>query len=776
MQATRLIILLTLISLVLAVGYPAAPVLAGPPSYEAGEVLVKYRANRAVQRQLHYRSMWRLTHARTFVRSGIRKIRLPADMTVGEAVALYRSDPDVIFAEPNYRYRLQAVPNDTDLARLWGLINTGQIVNHAAGTVDADVDADLAWDLGQGHADVVVAIVDSGIDMAHPDLAANIWTNPDEIENGVDDDGNGYIDDIMGWDFLENDNHPIDSHGHGTHVAGIIGAVGDNGTGVVGVNWQVSIMPLRFISAAEYGTTADAIEAIEYADDNGADIINLSWGGPSYSQALKEAIDAADALVVCAAGNNGRELDDTPIYPASYDSANILSVAASDADDHPTAFTNFSDNLADIAAPGTNIFSTVPDRQTRLTDDFATLDNWTSGGDGNAWGTTSIVGDDVLTESPVGNYANNMDTWVRLDPLDLSSRSGSRLDFWIIGTTAGAGDHLLVEGSVDGSAWDSLWIGLDSGATPEITGTIATWQQAIVDLKPYDGHHTLHLRFRFVSDGAGTADGYLIDDVAVTCADNNHGADAYQYYQGTSMAAAFASGAAALIVAQKPMLTPTEIRTLLEATVDTKPQLAGIVATGGRLNLYQALVSVASVDLRSRPASTRSVELEWTVLEPVDSGFEIQRRMLSGSEYETIAIVGVSENVYQDLGLADDTTYIYRVLTLSGGERTGYSNEAMATTPRAVSSRSGGGSGGGGGGGGCFVTAGFDDWNSGAADGLPLQLLMGTLGIFLFVTTIRLQPRRIRSDTVKANPLKKESVPHRRKPGKDRRLLGKPLT
>ena len=745
MQADRIIIAIVSIILALTVGFPAATALAGSPFYEEGEVLVKYRGNRAAQRSLHYRATWRLTHARTFTRSGIRKIRLPADMTVAQAVALYRSDPDVIYAEPNYRYRLQAIPNDTDMPHLWGLINTGQTVNGLAGTADADMDADLAWDLETGHAGVVVAVVDSGIDAAHPDLAANVWTNPHEIENGLDDDGNGYIDDIMGWDFVENDNRPVDSHGHGTHVAGIIGAVGDNDTGVAGVNWQVSIMPLRFITAAEYGTTADAIEAIEYADANGADIINLSWGGPSYSQALKDAIDAADALVVCAAGNDGRELDTSPVYPASYDSANILSVSASDADDHPAAFTNFSDGLADVAAPGTNIFSTVPDRQTRLSDDFSTLDRWTTGGAGNLWATASIVGDDVLTESPADNYTNNMDTWVRLAPLDLSGLHAARLDFWIIGTTAGADDRLTVEASVDGNDWSPLWIGLDRGATPAISGTIATWQQAIVDLKAYDGLNALHVRFRFVSDAAGTADGYLIDDVAVTCADANHGTDAYQYYQGTSMAAAFASGAAALIVAQKPTLTPTEIRTLLESAVDTHAPLSGIVATGGRLNLYQALVSVASVDLRSRAASTRQIDLDWTALQPVDSGFEIQRRTQSGNEYATIAIVGAAENGYRDVGLADGTTYVYRVLTLSGGERTGYSNEAAATTPRAVSSRSGGGSGGGGGGGGCFISAGVGGRPSQPMGGLPKTFLVGILGILLLLADTRRRKGVMRS-------------------------------
>ncbi len=670
--------------------------------YVNGELLVKYRENQAAQQAVHYRSMWRMSNIRTFGKSGIRQVRLPADMTVSQAMALYLSDPDVLYAEPNYRYRLQAVPDDTNMTRLWGLVNTGQRVNGTIGTTDADIDADWAWDLETGGRDVVVAVVDSGVDVTHPDLAANIWNNPNEINNGLDDDGNGYVDDIHGWDFVKDDNQPIDSHGHGTHVAGIIGAAGNNGIGSTGVCWQVSLMALRFIDAADYGTTADAIEAIEYADENGADVINLSWGGTDYSQALKDAIDAVDALVVCAAGNAGVDLDRVPLYPASYDSANILSVAASDADDYPAWFTNYSDSRADVTAPGTLIHSTVPDRQTLLFDDFSGLSNWTFGGNGNAWALQSLFGNQVLAESPAGSYNHNMDTWARMAPLNLSGHRGTRLDFAIIGNTAGSGDYLLVEASTDGSAWTQLWVGLDDGPVQAISGSITTWQLAVADLKAFDGAAALNIRFRFVSDAAGAADGYLIDSLAVTSADTTHGNSAYQYYQGTSMSAAYASGAAALIMAQKPLLSPTEVRLAIESTVDPKASLVGYIATGGRLNVYNALISMAVVDLNSRVASTGRIDLDWTTLEPVDSGFEIQRRIDSGKDYATIAIVGTDEREYADSGLSDDTTYVYRVLTLSGGDRTGYSNEAAATTPRSVPA-GGIADSGGGGGGGCFI-------------------------------------------------------------------------
>jgi subtilisin family serine protease len=704
MQALQMRTGLLAAILLMAIGPWSHAATSSHRPYVDGELLVKYRENRASERALHYRAMWRLSTIRTFENSGLRKVMMPDDMTMNQALAIYRSDPEVLYAEPNYRYRLQAIPDDAEMGNLWGLVNDG-----ATGTADADMDADQAWDLETGSRDIVVAVVDSGVDANHPDLAANIWTNPGETPgNGVDDDNNGYVDDVHGWDFADDDNHPeapVDTHGHGTHVAGIIGSVGNNGAGVVGVCWEVSIMPLRFITAADYGTTEDAIDAIRYAAENGADVINLSWGGGGYSQALKDEIDSAGlagALVVCAAGNDGNNLDDIKTYPASFDSANVLSVGASDADDEPAWFTNYSDSLVDVAAPGSGILSTVPDRRTLLSDDFSTLANWSTGGD-IAWGLQSIGGEAMLTESPAGNYADNMDAWVRLDPLDLSEVSGTRLDFKIIGRTVDSGDRLYVESSTNGTTWAPLMVGLDDGPVQAITGTINTMQLAVVDLKAYDGVGSLHIRFRFTSDDADTADGYLIDDLAVTCADTTHGIDEYAYYQGTSMSAAYASGTAALILAQKPTLTPTEVRLLIESTVDPKPQLAGYAATGGRVNAYRALVSVAAVDLNSHAAATDRIDLDWTTGEPVDSGFEIQRRPASGSDYTTIAIVGTDDFAYIDSGLSDGTTYIYRVLTLSGGDRTGYSNEAAATTPRAASVAASSSDGGGGGGGGCFI-------------------------------------------------------------------------
>ena len=211
-------------------------------------------------------------------------------------------------------------------------------------------------------------MIDTGVDCHHPDLAANIWTNPGEscpgcASDGIDNDGNGYVDDVHGWDFVNDDNDPIDDHGHGTHVAGTIGASGSNGVGVAGVNWNVQIMPLKFIGANGQGTADDAVRAILYATRMGAVASNNSWGGEEFSQALEDAIADADAhgsLFVAAAGNSAKNTDTTPDYPSGFDLPNVLTVGATDQNDVRAWFSNYGKQSVDLAAPGTNIYSTWP--------------------------------------------------------------------------------------------------------------------------------------------------------------------------------------------------------------------------------------------------------------------------------------------------------------------------------------------------------------------------------------------------------------------------------
>lgn len=226
------------------------------------------------------------------------------------------------------------------------------------------VDAYAAWKNVIGSDEVVVANIDTGVDYNHEDLINNIWRNPGEVPNdGRDNDRNGFVDDVLGWDFVNNDNRPWDDNGHGTHTAGTTGATGGNGRGISGISQRVRLIPLKFLSRSGSGTTENAIRAINYAVDAGAHILSNSWGGENYSLALEEAITEAGAqniLFVAAAGNDSTDNDSVPMYPASYRLPNVISVAASDSTDRLAEFSNYGVSTVDIAAPGDVIFSTVP--------------------------------------------------------------------------------------------------------------------------------------------------------------------------------------------------------------------------------------------------------------------------------------------------------------------------------------------------------------------------------------------------------------------------------
>lgn len=265
----------------------------------------------------------------------------------------------VAFAEPDHLVWPCVIPNDPAFAagQLWGLHNLGQVGGYSE---DADIDAPEAWSIRHDAPDVVVAVTDTGIRHDHEDLAPNMWTNAGEIPgDGVDNDHNGVIDDIHGYDAITGSGNPMDDQGHGTHCAGTIGARGGNGIGVCGVAWQVRLQACRFLGPAG-GTTSDGIKAINYARRMGADVISASWGGGPYSEALRQAIAQCDAVgipFVAAAGNEGTNNDSIPHYPSSYDVPNIVAVAATDAADRLTSFSCYGRDTVDLAAPGWQIWS-----------------------------------------------------------------------------------------------------------------------------------------------------------------------------------------------------------------------------------------------------------------------------------------------------------------------------------------------------------------------------------------------------------------------------------
>ena len=345
---------------------------ASPGSYLPGEVIVKFRDDTAGSRSVAVHQQIGAAVLRKLGGPGNAElVKIPRGMTVSEAVQQYMADPAVEYAEPNYIRHIQSTfPNDTYFSQQWSLNNTGQTMNAVPG---ADMDMPEAWDITTGSRDFVVAVIDTGVDYGHPDLGLNIWRNTDEIaDDGIDNDSNGYIDDIIGWNFVDDDNDPLDDNLHGTHVSGIIGALGNNATGVTGVNWKVRIMPLKVCNANGGCTDADIADAVNYAADNGANVINASLAGHAYSQSVYDAINYAkgkDVLFVAAAGNGGgpfcndgnaNDDDLFRCYPASYNLDNIISVAASDQDDQFASFSNYGAISIDVVAPGNHTLSTWP--------------------------------------------------------------------------------------------------------------------------------------------------------------------------------------------------------------------------------------------------------------------------------------------------------------------------------------------------------------------------------------------------------------------------------
>lgn len=331
---------------------PALQAQAKVAEYKKGEVIVKFKAQVSDEVVSHALTSVGLQVQKKYNAIGVYQCTIPSGKSVLKTVEECNADGNVEYAEPNYIYHTFVTPNDPRFSQLYGM---------------NIIDGPEAWDLQTGSKSVIVGIIDTGTDMGHEDLKDNIWKNPGESgdgkeNNNVDDDNNGFVDDYRGWDFINGDNNPLDDNNHGTHVAGTVGAVGNNSKGVVGVNWNVSLMPLKFLSGEGSGTTDDAVEAIIYATNMGAKVLSNSWGGGGRSQALEDAIKFArdhGVIFVAAAGNESTDNDRFPTYPANYEVDNILSVAASTRSDNLASFSNRGKKTVHLAAPGNDIMSTL---------------------------------------------------------------------------------------------------------------------------------------------------------------------------------------------------------------------------------------------------------------------------------------------------------------------------------------------------------------------------------------------------------------------------------
>lgn len=351
------------------------------PAYVPGELIVKFKDGKGLK------SIRGFDLSRN-ISSSLAVVQFSNKSNIQSAIQELKNNENIEYAEPNYivstikekksiwenlqDYRLGEKTHDPKFGDLWGLINNGNNEPASArgnsspsGVAGADINALNAWKLTKGSKAIKIAVIDTGVDYNHPDLKANIWTNTAEANGkpGIDDDANGYIDDIHGYDFANKDGNPMDGNGHGTHCAGTIAAEHDNNIGIAGVMADAQIVGVKFLTDQGSGSTADAIAAIDYATKIGVDIMSNSWGGGGYSQALKDSIIAANQagiIFTAAAGNSASDNNSSPHYPSNYDVDNVISVAAHNYNDGLASFSCYGSNTVHVAAPGRNILSTVP--------------------------------------------------------------------------------------------------------------------------------------------------------------------------------------------------------------------------------------------------------------------------------------------------------------------------------------------------------------------------------------------------------------------------------
>lgn len=605
------LVLAPLLIIVLAVTWPLLT-RAGEGRYVSGEVLIRYQPSATVAQIEVVESSYGLELISEIPHLNTRHYKLPDDVTVDTMIRRLGDNPIIETVEPNYIHHPQAVPSDPDFPEQWSLHNTGQVVNGISGTGDVDIDWPEAMDAFTGTEPVIVAVIDSGVAADHPELEPMIWTNPGEVINGVDDDSNGYVDDIYGWDFIDNDNLPHDGNGHGTLVASLIAAQADNGKGLAGVSQNARVMVLRTFDNLGNGgiglaSTANFLLSTTYASDMGARIINYSAGGAPYSvieNAQVGWLDSQGILLVAAAGNGGTDghsdnNDVTPFYPASYDQDNVLSVAAVDQDGRLTLFSNYGGTSVDLAAPGANIYGADITRATVFQEDFESgAPGWTQGHEADSlspynWALYSDgFGDTWLTDSMdsfgyAALYTAFTDSWAQSPMISLGLNP--ELEFTAWHQIEYAYDIVYIEASTDQVTWSALdyITGHSFSSCPSCS--LSAGSRYIVDLSPYEGEN-LYIRFRLDTDSSVQDDGIYIDDIAIKQTTTfSYDGTQYKYNDGTSFSAPLVSGVAALLMSQRPDLSHRQIRRIILESVTESAELSGLTATGGLLNANIAL-------------------------------------------------------------------------------------------------------------------------------------------------------------------------------------------
>lgn len=618
--------------------------------YVKGEIIIKYKSTiNTLDKKNQVKAQYSLKHKSYLGKENAEVVSVPGDSSVEETINKLKVSKDIELVQPNYIYSATDISSDPRSNELWGLQNNGQSINGKVGQAGIDIDIKDAWNITQGSNSVVVGVIDSGIDINHPDLKDKIWTNTKEIPgNGIDDDGNGYVDDVNGWDFYNNDNIVYDEKQgdkHGTHVAGTI-AASLNQIGVVGVAPNVKIMPLKFIGPFG-GTTEGAVKAIEYAKSMGVKILNSSWGGGGYDSLLKSTIENSGALFVAAAGNENTNNDTNPSYPAAFDSANILTVAAVDNSGNIPSFSNYGSTSVDVGAPGVNILSTIPrpiEVGAAVKSENTKYKTFVQGVELGNYGDYSsaktylksvmdffkiqtsdpvlIVTDDESNEGATDSYAyvykyimgdlgytNVVSQYVSFYGTgpSLQVLSSYKYVFWVTGDAQAL--------TITPADQQNLEAYLDNGGNLYLSGNNLSYDLSDTDFAKY----YLHVNYLYNDDNRNTLVGVqgeflqgqsfsiysypsdMIDaygsdgKVVINYKGDDNYDNSYQYLHGTSMAAPHVSGIAALLLS-KGVNNPAIIKQKIMSGTKALSSLNGKVATGGIVNAANSLKLMADVN------------------------------------------------------------------------------------------------------------------------------------------------------------------------------------
>lgn len=592
----------------LALGLAVAPARAAAPADGPGQaadrVIVRYRPGVDPRERARLRESVDARSSRALALSRTEVVRLPAGHSVAAAVRRLRALPGVQFAQPDFSHRLEGVPDDPLFGQQWSLRNTGQLIRGSGGTPGADIGAPEAWDVTTGDGSLVVAVIDSGVNVGHPDIAPNLFTNPGEIpDNGIDDDGNGKIDDVHGWDFVNDSaNVSDDVDEHGTLVASVIGARGDNAIGTSGVIQRVKILPLQVRNPDGTLSTSAIVDAVAYARDMGARVVNMSFGyfDAATDTADRDAIRAAPGVLFSTSAGNYRtgttvnDNDTLAHWPSqlTVTEPNVIATANTTNQDKLSSSSSYGHASVDLGAPGESIPGAA--LASVFSEDFDGVssglpDGWSTNGSWAATGEVAVSAPNSLSDSPGGDYAARSDTWAQSPSFAVSPGATCYAENARRRSTQNGGDVFTTEYSLDGGPWTVIdsrtgtTIGFFSAAPGFATGSATS----------------ARVRFRIVANAdATTADGVHVDDLDVRCS----GGEGYQTATGTSFASPQTAGAAALLLAADPSLVAARLKSILRATVEPLADLAAKTSAGGRLDLARAVHSLVAPEASTEAA------------------------------------------------------------------------------------------------------------------------------------------------------------------------------